>query len=441
MLIRRFEARETRFSSRVLRSYAATGLAETLAVRAADAGAVTEILLYDEIGYWGVTAKDFVLALAAAGDGPINLRINSPGGDTFDGLAIYNALRARVTPVTVTVDGIAASAASLIAMAGGAIQMPEQAMLMIHNCWGFCIGNRNDMREMANVQEKIDGQMAAIYATRSGKAAADMSAAMDAETWYTSTEAKAAGLCDTIIEAQQGGAQAALRPVLRSGRRFAAYGAPQPRALSLPPYDPDGDGDNDAEEALSLIGSAMVLLDEAAGALTGTDDPDDDDGATANDAGMPLVPGAQMRRRRPRAAATTPEWVVGADEGLPIDTSDTWDGPAAAERMLDAAGFNGNSPDPAMAKRGFLAWDHHNPNLKGSYKLPFADLVDGELRAVKGGIDAAASRLPQSDLPQDVQDRARAVLDGYEKRMAPPADDAKATRMRRLRLAEAELTI
>jgi hypothetical protein len=132
---------------------------------------------------------------------------------------------------------------------------------------------------------------------------------------------------------------------------------------------------------------------------------------------------------------------VGAAEDLPIDDKDSWDGPAAAERMLDEAGFNGSSPDPAKAKRGFLAWDHHNPKLKGSYKLPFADLVGGELKAVKGGIDAAASRLPQTDIPDEVKTRARAVLDHYETSMKPAAeakdDAAFELRKRRLRLAEA----
>jgi hypothetical protein len=154
------------------------------------------------------------------------------------------------------------------------------------------------------------------------------------------------------------------------------------------------------------------------------------------DQSVPVIPGARTPRR-PRAAATEPEWAVGADTGLPIDAKDAWDGPAAGERVLDDAGFNGNSPDPAKAKRAFLVWDHHNPNLKGSYKLPFADLIDGHLKAVKVGIDAAASRLPQTDIPTDVKARVRDVLDAYEKRISQDAN-AMAARLRRLRLAQAE---
>lgn len=467
---RRFRSREERFPAAVLLAFTASG-AQGLQIRAAD-GEPTEILLYDEIGYWGVTAKDFVLALAAAGPGPIVLRINSPGGDTFDGLAIYNALKARTAPVTVVVDGIAASAASFIAMAGSKVTMPEQAMLMIHNCWGIVIGNRNDMTEMSQVMLKIDGLMAGIYAAKTGRAVTEMAAAMDAETYYTSTEAKAVGFCDEIMAAAALAARAQLSPASRRvGAKPAARlrrqraeddpaypecdpGDPDPdnpncaeffdhvalRAQSLPPYDPDGDGDNDAAEALTLIGAARVLLDQAATALTGADA---DDGGDAGDdqaaPQMPMVPGAQ-RRRQPRAAATESEWVVGADRELPIDSADSWDGPAASGRMLDAAGFNGNSPDPAKAKRGFLVWDHHNPNLKGSYKLPFADIVGGELKAVKGGIDASASRLPQTDIPENVRAEARAVLDAYEKRMVDDTAGAAAlaARRRRARLAIAE---
>jgi signal peptide peptidase SppA len=116
-------------------------------------------------------------------------------------------------------------------------------------------------------------------------------------------------------------------------------------------------------------------------------------------------------------AGTAPEWVVGADEGLPIDMREAWDGPAAKARMLDAAGFGGSDPDPAKARRGFLVYDHHNASLKGSYEFPFADIIDGELKATSGGLRAAAARLPGSDLPAEAKTRARAVIDGYEKRI------------------------
>ena len=419
--MRRFETRESRFSNRVLLTYAACSLPETLALRAAAEDDPAEILLYDEIGFWGVTATDFAAALSKAGDGPLTLRINSPGGDVFDGYAIYNMLRARAAPVNVVIDGIAASAASFIAMAGSTITMGEPSMLMIHNSWGLCVGDRNDMLDMAATQEKIDGQIAGIYAGKCGKPVAEIAAMMDDETWLTSGEAKAQNFCDAVTGTPEPATSNALPARFRA---LARVGARVRNAVE--PYDPDGDGDNDAEEASEKIISAQALLSAAISALNGTDADDEDE--------------PQNRTRRaPRVAATTPEWVCGASRTLPIDTASKWDGPAAAERILDDAGFNGESPDPAKAKLGFLAWDHHNPKLKGSYKLPFADIVSGKLTALKSGIDAAASRLPDTDIPDAVKTEARAVLDAYETRDKPDnaADAALEARARRLRLAAA----
>lgn len=258
----KFLSREQRFSARCLEAYARAGLPETLAVRAA--ADATEILLYDEIGCFGVTAKAFIQALAQAGDGPITLRINSPGGDVFDGMAIYNALKARTAPVTVIIDGLAASAGSFVAMAGDKIEMPEASMMMIHRAWGLTAGNAEDMIGTAEVLEKIDGQLADIYAARTGKPAGDMMALMAAETWLTSSEAQEAGFATAVASAPpRMAAAAALQP---ANRIVAALRA------ALPDYDPDGDGDNDAEETLTLIQAAQVLLDNAVASLTGEDE-------------------------------------------------------------------------------------------------------------------------------------------------------------------------
>lgn len=221
-------ARESRFSARTLDRWTAAGLPDALAVRAVADG-VTEILVYDEIGWFGITAKDFLVAVAQAGGGPLHIRINSPGGDVFDGMAIYNALRAHPSPVTVTVDGVAASAASVIAMAGGTIQMAETSMLMIHNCWGLCIGNRLDMREMAATMEKIDAQLAATYAGRSGKSQAECQAMMDAETWFTAQEALDAKLCDALTLPVGKEASSDARTLPRAG----TDALPRPRALAV----------------------------------------------------------------------------------------------------------------------------------------------------------------------------------------------------------------
>jgi signal peptide peptidase SppA len=115
--------------------------------------------------------------------------------------------------------------------------------------------------------------------------------------------------------------------------------------------------------------------------------------------------------------ANSVKFAVGASRSLPINTSQSWDGPAAAGRMLDAAGIGGNSPKPDQAKTGFLVWDSANPNLRGSYHLPFADIISGTKTALQSGWNAAASRLPQmNNLPQSVRDDARAVIDSYQAR-------------------------
>lgn len=116
-------------------------------------------------------------------------------------------------------------------------------------------------------------------------------------------------------------------------------------------------------------------------------------------------------------------WESCGAHDLPTDASDAWDGPAAEASIFTMAGFDGANPDPAKARRGFLVCDTDKPTEKGSYKLPFAHVVDGELKAVKGGIVAAASRLNQTDAPADVLDKAKATIDHYEKVMGIGDED------------------
>jgi ATP-dependent protease ClpP protease subunit len=160
-----------------------------------------DILLFDEIGqgmFGGVTASDFAKQLSALGKvEDINVRINSPGGDVFDGLAIYNSLKAHPAPVNVRIDGLAASIASVIAMAGDTVEIAETALFMAHNPWSAVIGEANDLRKMADTLDLIKGQLQIAYA-RSGKTADELSAIMDAETWLTGAEAVSAGFCDSL---------------------------------------------------------------------------------------------------------------------------------------------------------------------------------------------------------------------------------------------------
>lgn len=160
-----------------------------------------EVAIYDEIGAYGVSAKGFLAELGALPDGtPVDLRLNSPGGSVFDAVAIYNALKRHAGTVTVWIDGIAASAASYVAMAGDEIVMPENAFLMIHDPSGLAMGTAGDMRAMAEALDKIAGSLIRGYAAKSGKPDDEIAALMAAETWFDAGDAVAAGFADRLVE-------------------------------------------------------------------------------------------------------------------------------------------------------------------------------------------------------------------------------------------------
>jgi ATP-dependent Clp protease, protease subunit len=160
-----------------------------------------EISIYDEIGAYGVSAKGFLAELGALPvAAPIDLRLNSPGGSVFDAVAIHNALKRHDGTVTVWIDGIAASAASYVAMAGDEIVMPENAFLMIHDPAGLVMGTAADMRAMAEALDKVKGGLLRGYAARSGKPEQEISALMAAETWFDAQDALDLGLATRIAE-------------------------------------------------------------------------------------------------------------------------------------------------------------------------------------------------------------------------------------------------
>jgi len=169
-----------------------------------DSATEVELLLYDEIGFWGVTATEFKTALDAISAGTIHLRINSPGGDVFDGLAMYNALVDHPARVVTHVDGLAASMASVVALAGDEVQMAENAFFMIHDPWTLSIGNATQLRKDAMLLDKIGGSVEATYMQRTGSDATQMRAWMEAETWFTAAEAEAAGFIDEITTKDAG---------------------------------------------------------------------------------------------------------------------------------------------------------------------------------------------------------------------------------------------
>ncbi len=161
----------------------------------------TEVLIYDEIGAYGVTAKGILAELGELpDDAAIDLRLNSPGGSVFDAVAIYNALKRHAGEITVWIDGIAASAASYIAMAGDTIVMPENAFLMIHDPSGLVMGTAEDMRATAEALDKVKGSLIQGYAAKSGKPDDEIAALMAAETWLDAKDALDLGFIDRIAE-------------------------------------------------------------------------------------------------------------------------------------------------------------------------------------------------------------------------------------------------
>lgn len=161
-----------------------------------------EIYIYDDIGQsWftdGVTAKGFINDLNGITAPNISLHLNSPGGSVFDGVAIFNALVRHPASVTTHIDGLAASIASIIALAGEKVVMAKNALFMIHNPWGGVQGDAEEMRKMADTLDKIRDTLVNTYQDRTGMSREDLVAALDAETWYTADEALAAGFVDEI---------------------------------------------------------------------------------------------------------------------------------------------------------------------------------------------------------------------------------------------------
>lgn len=160
----------------------------------------TEVMIYDEIGFWGTDAAEFVNQFAAIKTPKILLRLNSPGGEIFDGVAIYNAIKAHPSYVTVRVDGLAASAASFIAMAGNEVLMTRNGTMMIHDGLGFTYGNAKDHQETASLLDKLSDNIAEIYARKTGGELATWRDFMREEVWYSSQEAVDAGLADRVVD-------------------------------------------------------------------------------------------------------------------------------------------------------------------------------------------------------------------------------------------------
>lgn len=169
----------------------------------------TVVYLYGTIGkdWWDEesenTAKEFSKRLDELTPKPIDIRIDSCGGDVYEGFAIASAIQRYEGDTTVYVDGLAASAASYIAVMADKVVMNDYAQLMIHDAWTWTSGNAESLRAMAERLDALDGQIATIIAGRSGMEAEEVRSLMDAETWFSAEEAKEKGLCDEVIVTEQ----------------------------------------------------------------------------------------------------------------------------------------------------------------------------------------------------------------------------------------------
>src|SRR5687767_234426 len=200
------------------------------------------IRIYGDIGdsFWAesVSAKSFTDELEELGNlSHIDLHLNSPGGDAFDGVTIMNVLREHPAEVTVIVDGLAASAASIIAMAGDRVVMGRGSQLMVHDAASYGFGNATELRKAADVLDSISDSMASVYAERAGGTTADWREVMAEETWYGAEEAVEAGLADEVrkmaVDEDSDGSKAAAAALgTRFAARFRYHGraeAPAPR--------------------------------------------------------------------------------------------------------------------------------------------------------------------------------------------------------------------
>ena len=229
---------------------------------------VAEIYIYDEIGDWGTSAQTFAGMLAELDVETINLYINSPGGSAWDGVAIHNALRRHPAKVNGFVDGIAASASSLIAMASDHLTMNASSQLMIHEASGVAWGDADTMRSTADLLDKLSDSYADAYARRAGGSREGWRQVMRNETWYTAEEAVLAGLADDWDGSADSKAVASfdLSRFRFAGRSNApAPSMPQMAASTIPPAAEPGQQEEESmSEFLAALRDRLGITDAEA---------------------------------------------------------------------------------------------------------------------------------------------------------------------------------
>ena len=156
------------------------------------------VYVYDEIGYWGIMPEDFVKELNALTADTVHIRFNSPGGSVFDGTAMYNVIKQHKSKTIAHIDGLAASIASVIALGADEVRMADNAFLMVHEPWSMVMGNSADMREEADLLDKVGGTILNTYIKKTGMKESEIKELSQAETWMTAEEALKMGFIDAI---------------------------------------------------------------------------------------------------------------------------------------------------------------------------------------------------------------------------------------------------
>lgn len=230
-----------------------------------------EVYIYEQIGEdlfgEGVVAKQFVEELAALEVAQIDLHVNSPGGSVFDGQAIFNAIDRHPATVTTYIDGVAASIASVVALAGDRVVMAHNALFMVHDPFAFTMGTATDMRKMADVLDQVAQTIRGVYVAKTGADEKYIAAAMEAETWYTADEALETGFVDEVAEP--------LRLAALQRWDFKALGF-----RNAPPAPPQDAGRVLSAANENKLREARDLLDTVLEQVAGDTDATSDDSTT-----------------------------------------------------------------------------------------------------------------------------------------------------------------
>jgi ATP-dependent protease ClpP protease subunit len=341
--------KDTERSALLSASRAATAAVGKVA-KLADGEGVLEVDIYDIVGdyyYGGMSARYMrsVLQYAPAAK-MIRLRINSNGGDVIEGFAIYNLLAAHAARIEAQVDGLAASIASVIAMAADKITMAASSWMMIHNPWGSAQGEAHVLRGWADVLDKMGVQAADIYAARTKLSQSRVLEMMKAETWLTAEEAMGLGFADAVTSVKKSSA----------------------RAYAMMRVD---DFENVPEKLRQKIESARTQAHARRAGLHPLS-------AEESSAGLKVVP----------------------FKSYPLKDDGNWDGAEVVMRLREWASSDGSGDhgtiDWIKYRRAFTWYDSENPEIFGSYKLPHHDVEDGELVTSRGGVLAAGAAMSGS---------------------------------------------